>query len=60
MIEVEKLIPDEVIKYFNMQPNIGRCELALKAGMSNQKARFYCTLYKQLHKNSTNAIKKGM
>ena len=57
---MEKLIPDEIIKHLNEQPNMGRYELASKAGISNQKARFYCTLYKQLHKNSTNTIKKGI
>ena len=47
------LIPDNIEKIFYEHPNIGRDELARKADISNQRARFYVQLYRELHKKAT-------
>jgi len=54
------LIPDNIEKIFYEHPNIGRDELARKADISNQRARFYRTLYKEIHKNKANIAKRGI
>ena len=48
----KKLIPDVIMQEFQKNPQIGRIELAKKAGISNQEARYYCRLYKELHKEA--------
>lgn len=59
MIKIKQLIPDEIIKYFQANPEIGRNDLAKIAGISNQEARYYVRLYKDLHKNAK-LVGKGM
>lgn len=58
--EKMKVMPDEIIKYFSVNPKIGREELSRRAHISEQRARFYCKLYKDLHKNATSTIKRGV
>jgi len=55
-----KLIPNEIMNYFQANPDIGRDNLAKEAEISNQEARFYVKLYRELHKNVTNKIKRGV
>lgn len=55
-----KLIPDDILKYFNENPKIGRMELSEKAVIAVQKARFYCKVYKDAHKDATKTIKRGV
>ena len=57
---MSKLIPDEIQKILYEHPHIGRNELEKKVGISNQKARYYITLYKELHKNNANIVKRGV
>lgn len=55
-----KIIPDEIMKYFNINPDIGRIELAAKASIPKSQARFYCKMYKEGHKKTTTRIKRGV
>jgi len=48
------------MQYFQANPDISRDALAQKAGISNQKARFYCQLYKELHKKVSHVMKRGV
>lgn len=56
----QELIPNEIMKYFQANTNIGRDDLSKLAGISNQEARYYVRLYKDLHKNAANVIKRGV
>ena len=47
-----RLIPDVIMQYFQANPDIGRCDLAKVAKISNQEARYYCRLYRDLHKQA--------
>lgn len=55
-----KLIPDEIQKIFYENPHISRDDLSKLENISNQKARFYCQLNRELHKGSSNVIKRGV
>lgn len=55
-----KIIPDEIQKIFYENPHIGRDDLSKLVNISNQKARFYCQLNRELHKGSSNVIKRGV
>lgn len=57
---MSELIPNEIMQYFQANSNISRNDLAVAANISNQKARFYCQLYKELHKKVSCAIKRGV
>jgi len=57
---MSKLIPDLVMQHFQANPDISRDVLAQKAGISNQKARFYTTLYKELYKKVSHVTKRGV
>lgn len=57
---MSKIIPDEIANYFNANPRIGRNELAKRANISNQKARFFCKMYKEQHKNAAHTVKRGV
>ena len=46
MGEKMKVMPDEIVKHFNINPKIGREELSRRAHISEQRARFYGKLYK--------------
>ena len=53
-------MPDEIEKILYEHPNIGRDALAKEANISNQKARFYVQLQKELRKGSANVTKRGI
>ena len=57
---MKKLIPDSIIKYFQANPQIGRVDLAKAADISTQEARYYCRLYKDLHKDAARTMKRGV
>ena len=50
---LKKLIPDLIMQCFQANPEIGRYDLAIAASISTQEARYYCKLYKELHKKAT-------
>jgi hypothetical protein len=54
-----KLIPDEIIKHFQDNPEIGRFELAKIADISEHDARYYCRLHKSMHKEAK-LVSKGI
>ena len=56
----KKLIPDRIMQEFQKNPHIGRIELSRIADISNQEARYYCRLHKDIHNNSTRTIKRGV
>ena len=56
---MKKLIPDSIMQYFQANPDIGRYDLAAAANISNQEARYYCRLYRDLHKKAK-LIGKGI
>jgi len=49
---MSKLIPDVIMQHFQTNPDIGRYDLAAVAKISNQEARYYCRLYRDLHKKA--------
>lgn len=55
-----EIIPSYIMEYFNENPKIGRMELSEKAVITVSRARFYCKLYKDGHKNATGRIKRGV
>lgn len=50
--KMKKLIPDVIMQYFQLNPEISRDALAKTASISNMDARYYCKLYKELHKEA--------
>lgn len=56
---MSRLIPDSIMQHFQTNPEIGRYELANVANISNQEARYYCRLYRDLHKKAR-LIGKGI
>jgi predicted phosphohydrolase len=56
---MSKLIPDSIMQHFQTNLNIGRYDLARVANISNQEARYYCRLYRDLHKKAK-LIGKGI
>ena len=56
----EKIIPEYIMHYFKENPKISRNELSQKAGISNQKARFYVQVYRSLNQKNNNCVKKGI
>jgi len=56
---MSRLIPDSIMQHFQTNPEIGRYDLAAVANISNQEARYYCRLYRDLHKKAR-LIGKGI
>ena len=56
---MSRLIPDSVMQHFQTNPDIGRYDLAKVATISNQEARYYCRLYRDMHKKAK-LIGKGI
>ena len=48
------------MQHFRVNPQIGRTDLSKIAGISNQKARFYCQLYRELYKTISSVVKRGV
>lgn len=47
----KKIIPNYVMQQFQKNPQIGRKELAKKAGIPEGEARFFCRLYSEMNKS---------
>ena len=56
---MKKLIPDEIMKHFQSNPEMGRFELSKLSGISDHDARYYCRLHKSLHKEAK-LVSKGI
>jgi len=56
----EKIIPEYIMHYFKENPKISRNELSRKAGIANQKARFYVQVYRSLNQKNNKVIKRGV
>ncbi len=56
---MSRLIPDSIMQHFQTNPDIGRYDLAVVANISNQEARYYCRLYRDMHKKAK-LVGKGM
>jgi hypothetical protein len=56
---MNEMIPSNVMKYFNENPNIGRYELSKLANITESDARFYCKLFKN-KKTDVKIVKKGI
>ena len=54
------LIPKNIRDIFLSNPKISRDTLASMTGISNQKARFYCTLNKEMRYKASKVVKRGV
>jgi len=57
---MKDLIPKNIRDIFLSNPKISRDTLAEIAGISNQKARFYCTLNKEMKNKGSKVVKRGV
>jgi len=56
---MKKLIPDSIMQYFQVKPEVGRFELMKAAKISEHDARYYCRLYKSMYKEAK-LVSKGI
>ena len=57
---MRQIIPIKIEKILIDNPSIGRDRLARDNDISNQKARFYIQLFREMHKSKPKVIKRGV